>query len=154
MDARTEIECACVHCDWSERAGASQLAARLRGVGLLKRDDERDPAVLLELARAARTRLVCPDCGSAGLAVSPCERDEWETPAKACAACGWAIPPERVELFPDADLCAACQKQVDSGDGPNAHDDFCPHCGERMVVRQQRGSGLSRYRQVCPACRR
>lgn len=156
MDAsRAVIRWNCQHCDWEERTGTSGLASKLRLAGLLKREDERDLAVLLELAAGARARIACPECGSLGLSAKALdEEDEWGTPVKKCAACAATIPPERVELFPAAELCAACQKRIDAGGSPDAHDDFCPHCGTRMVVRQKRSSGLTRYEQVCPACKR
>jgi predicted RNA-binding Zn-ribbon protein involved in translation (DUF1610 family) len=144
----------CPHCGWEERTGVSAIAVRLRGAGLLKREDERDAAVLLELAKAAANRLACPRCGGAGIGCqAAAEADDWDGPKKACAACGKSIPPERVALYPENDLCAACQERIDRGGSPNQHDDYCPRCGERMVVRAKRGAGVTRYEQVCPACR-
>ncbi len=121
---------------------------------MLKRDDQGDMDFLLQLANAARLRLVCPACGSGGLDLEPDQDDDWDGAVKACAACGAAIPTERLELFPDSDLCAACQHQVDHGQTPDQHDDFCPRCGSRMIVRQRRASGLAAYEMICPACRR
>ena len=55
MDAGRAVVCfTCQHCGWEERTGTSGLAGKLRSAGLLKREDERDLAVLLELAAAAR----------------------------------------------------------------------------------------------------
>ncbi len=121
---------------------------------MLKRDDQGDLDFLLQLASAARLRLLCPACGSGGLDFEPEPADDWGSGAKACAACGAAIPAERLELFPDSDLCAACQQQVDRGQSPDQHDDYCPRCGTRMTVRQRRGSGIAGYEMICPACRR
>jgi predicted RNA-binding Zn-ribbon protein involved in translation (DUF1610 family) len=121
---------------------------------MLKREDQRDVAYLLQLAKAARERLLCSACGGGGLSVELAPDDEWERPAKPCAACGTAIPVERLELFPDSELCAACQQRVDRGQTPDQHDDYCPRCGTRMTVRQRRGSGVAGYEMICPTCRR
>jgi len=132
-----------------------ELQSRLRKLGMLKREDQRDLDLLLQLARAARERLFCPACGGGCLTVelAPAE-DDWGMPAKPCAACGAIIPSERLELFPESELCAACQQRIDRGQTPDQHDDFCPHCGTRMTVRQRRGSGIAGYELICPACRR
>jgi RNA polymerase-binding transcription factor DksA len=79
---------------------------------------------------------------------------EWDGPAKVCAACGARIPPERIAIYPDMHLCAACQSKAERGQTPDGHDDYCPRCGTRMIVRQRRGSGISAYEQTCPTCRR
>jgi predicted RNA-binding Zn-ribbon protein involved in translation (DUF1610 family) len=121
---------------------------------MLKRDQQGGLDILLQLASAARLRLLCPVCGSGGLDFEPEAGDDWDTPAKACAACGAAIPAERLELFPDSDLCAACQQRVDRGQSPDQHDDYCPRCGARMTLRPRRGSGIAGYEMICPSCRR
>ena len=149
----------CPHCDHCESLSELDLQSRLRKLGMLKRagedSDQRDIAYLLQLAQAARERLLCHACGSGGLTIEPApDDDEWGAPAKPCAACGAMIPSERLELFPESELCAACQQRIDRGQTPDAHDDFCPRCGTRMTVRQRRGSGIAGYEMICPACRR
>ena len=143
----------CPHCGADERLGPRELAGRLRVLGMLKREDERDADFLLQLARAAGRKLLCPKCGCGGVKVEPADdRDEWGAASKPCAACGAMIPAERLELYPDSALCAACQHRVDRGQSPDRHDDFCPRCGSRMVVRQRRGSGIAAYELICPDC--
>lgn len=144
----------CPHCGYRESLSPVELAGRLRALGMLKRDDQQSSEILLALAGAARLRLTCGQCGSGGLDFQPEADDEWGAAGKPCAACGAIIPAERVELFPESDLCAACQARVDRGQSPDQHDDYCPRCGTRMVVRQRTGSGLTGYAMVCPACRR
>jgi hypothetical protein len=131
------------------------LAAHLRTLGMLKRDDAREPELLLQLANASAERMRCESCGSGGVSVELAdEADEWDAAPKPCAACGSPIPALRLELYPDAHLCAVCQEQTERGQTPDEHDDYCPRCGTRMVVRARRGSGIAGYEQVCPACRR
>jgi DNA-directed RNA polymerase subunit RPC12/RpoP len=149
------FEAICVRCDNRERLDPLELIARLRKLGMLKRGDNADGQYLLQLAAAARDRLLCSACGGSGLSVQfAADRDEFESPSRPCAACGAAIPAERLELFPESELCAACQQRVDRGQSPDQHDDYCPRCGTRMVVRQRRGSGIAGYEMICPSCNR
>ena len=153
------VEASCGHCGCVERLDAVELVERLRRLGMLKRGDpkrrdEVDPQFLLEISASARDRLKCSSCGRGSVLVQLAdERDDFEAPARPCAACGAAIPAERLELFPDSELCASCQQRVDRGQTPDQHDDYCPRCGTRMVVRQRRGSGIAGYEMSCPACR-
>jgi hypothetical protein len=149
------LRISCPHCSAEERVDRAELAARLRRLGMLKRDDERDVRYLLQLAKGSRAGIECSTCGSGGVKVDLAEAaDEWDGPRRACAACGAAIPPERLQLLPDAELCAACQQRIDGGQSPDQHDDFCPRCGTRMTVRPRRGRGIAGYEMICPACRR
>ena len=152
---QVRIEWTCPYCGSQERLDAAELSARLRRLGMLKRDDQRDPVFLVQLAATQNPRLVCFSCGRGGVKVDLADdRDEWDLPTKPCAACGQPLPPERLELFPESELCAACQQRVDRGGSPDQHDDYCPRCGTRMVVRQRRGSGIAAYEMICPDCRR
>lgn len=153
MAERMEFDLRCPHCQETKRVDRLELAAELRALGMLKRDDTRDAAMLLQLAKAGK--LLCGACGSGGLNIEVAEEaDEWDAPTKSCAACGTMIPRERIAIYPDMDLCAACQSKAERGQTPDVHDDYCPRCGTRMIVRQRRGSGLAGYEQICPACRR
>ena len=144
----------CVYCGRAEQLTQVQVVDRLRGLGMLKREDKRDANLLLQLAHAARQQLTCSQCGKGGLRIELAADDDWDAPRKACSACGAPFPPERLELFPDSDLCAACQQRVERGQSPDKHDEFCSRCGSRMIVRQRGGAGISRYEMVCPDCRR
>jgi predicted RNA-binding Zn-ribbon protein involved in translation (DUF1610 family) len=160
MHAKPRLAWRCPHCAAEERLDVRELAGRLRTLGMLKREDEREADFLLQLARAAGTRLLCTACGCGGVKVEIADdeiaddHDEWEPRSTPCAACGAKIPPERLALFPESDLCAACQARIDQGQSPDRHDDFCPRCGSRMVVRQRRSRGIAGYEQVCPDCGR
>lgn len=145
----------CAQCSDERTLSLEGLAQQLRALGMLKRTEDWNESLGLALAAAARDRLQCKNCGASGVIVEPAaDEDEWDLPAKPCAACGSLIPGERVALYPDTTLCARCQESVERGRTPDGHDDFCPRCGERMTVRLKRGSGVARYEQVCPACRR
>lgn len=149
------LEAVCGRCGFVERLSLLELVARLRALGMLKRGDDAGEQYVLELAAAARERLKCSSCDRGGILVNLAEdRDDFEASSRPCAACGAAIPAERLELFPNSELCAACQQRVDRGQTPDQHDDYCPLCGTRMVVRQRRGSGIAGYELICPACRR
>ena len=148
----------CAYCGHTEQLSQGQVVDRLRGLGMLKRenrgDTKGDANLLLQLADAARQQLTCSQCGKGGLRIELASDDGWDAPSKACAACGAAIPPERAELFPNSDLCAACQSRVEQGQSPDKHDEFCPRCGSRMIAAQRGRAGVSRYEMVCPDCRR
>ena len=154
------VEASCGRCGFVERLDMLELVERLRRLGMLKRGDPKrgddlESQFLLEIAAAARERLTCSSCGLGGVLVQLAdERDEFEPALRPCAACGAAMPAERLELFPASELCAACQQRVDRGQSPDQHDDYCPRCGTRMVVRQRRGSGIAGYEMICPACNR
>ncbi|HZL88078.1 MAG TPA: TraR/DksA C4-type zinc finger protein [Pirellulaceae bacterium] len=147
----------CPACRFTEPSDRQALIARLQSAGLLKRaskEELQDFAYLLALANTATNRWNCPGCGAAGYSVAAADdfADEFAA-AKECSACGQRIPPERLELFPDATLCVDCQSAIDRGSAPDTQE-FCPRCGSRMQVRAARGAGVARYALVCPQCRR
>ena len=144
----------CPVCGRDEQSGRKELIGRLRDLGMLRRDDGRDLGLLLELARSRAGDIVCPACDAPGYLPQETSGDEFDDtpPPRPCLACGNVIPPERVELFPESDLCARCQEKVDRGEALSG-DDYCERCGSPMIVRKT-SSGVTRYQQVCPQCRR
>ena len=147
----------CPHCRYDEVTAADELFRRLQAIGAMKRAEKPDEAVAFELARAAAERLACPRCEQTGLQIEHFAQtddfdDEWGPP-KPCVACGTMIPGERVMLFPNVELCTACQAKLDSG-STTAGDDYCPHCGTPMTIRKGRAAGITRYALICPSCRR
>lgn len=159
MHSATSIVWTCPRCGHQERTGADELVLRLQSLGMLRRGDKKalprhELAIALELAQAASSQFKCPECNKFGLlpeAQEPLE-DEWGA-SKPCASCGKPIPPERLELFPETDLCTACQQTLDQG-GKLSGDDYCPRCGTPMTTRLSGRAGVARYEQTCPACRR
>lgn len=128
---------------------------RLRDIGMLRRDDGRDLSLLLELARSKTADLTCPSCESPGFLPKESSGDDFDDavpPPRPCMACGKVIPPERVALYPESELCAACQQKIDEG-GSLSGDDYCDRCGTPLVVRKT-SAGVTRYQQYCPQCRR
>jgi predicted RNA-binding Zn-ribbon protein involved in translation (DUF1610 family) len=130
------------------------MLAWLRSVKMARRETEPDLDVIGELFRAAAGKFKCPGCGAVGLDVREVEEldDEAWGMARKCESCGKPVDPERVELFPDARLCVACQRKADTGQD-DAPADYCPRCGGRMTLRRA-SQGVTRYRLYCPACRR
>jgi predicted RNA-binding Zn-ribbon protein involved in translation (DUF1610 family) len=83
------------------------------------------------------------------------EQDVAWPEAPRCTMCGRPIPPERLEVFPDATTCVACQRADEQGRAPAAIE-YCPKCGAPLIVRQTRGQGITRYTRACsntPPCR-
>src|SRR5262245_30269176 len=123
--SRSIIRWFCPYCSWQEDGTVAELDSKLRSLGMIKREEEAELSLLLELARIKKPDLRCPSCNRAGYtadAIDPSE-DGWGQ-GKPCANCGTEIPAERLELFPDQDLCAKCQGKVDKG-GHLSGDDYC-----------------------------
>lgn len=124
----------------------------LRSLGHLRREPKPATELVCSLLQSAQGS--CP-CGGTvrWLAIADPFEAEFETGSpKKCEVCGSAIPIERLELFPDSTRCAGCQDKPAPA-SQRVEDDFCPQCGELMVMRTSR-SGISRYRWTCPRCDR
>lgn len=146
-------ELTCTACGQREVAGPLQMLERLRAAGMLKREKEPDWEVVRELFRTRSNVRRCAACGAA-TTMRPAETEEdvdWGD-RRACERCRTLIPPERLELFPKATLCAACQQLCDRTPD-QADPEFCPRCGEIMLIRLSRSSGIARYVLQCPGCR-
>lgn len=130
------------------------MAARLRAIGKLRRVAEPEIEVLAELFVAAAGGLPCEKCGKAGLVAtgSSDEDADWGG-SRPCEVCGKPIPAERLELFPHARVCVACQGRSESGQD-FAEPEYCPKCGALMKVRQSRAGGVTRYIMSCSECGR
>jgi RNA polymerase-binding transcription factor DksA len=135
----------CTACGHRAETGARTLAERLQAARPLKRagrEEQRDTQYLLTLANAAGNRLACPARGAANYRVQSGESDRFAL-ERACKACGRPIPAQRLELFPEAGLCAACQTALDLG-RPLPTVEYCPRCSTLLVVRAG-GAGATRY---------
>ncbi|HEV3025180.1 MAG TPA: TraR/DksA C4-type zinc finger protein, partial [Pirellulales bacterium] len=121
----------------------------------LRSHSEATPDELRELVFALAPKSACPNCEAVGLTAKPVD-DEADWPqARRCEACGKPIAAERLEVFPDAKLCASCQQGDERGEQA-ATGEFCPKCGWPLVVKPSRGAGIHRFQLVCsksPPCR-
>jgi hypothetical protein len=132
--------------------------ARLRRVGMLRRDPEADDDFVAALLVEAAPRIACPNCNQLGLLASPAElgdEADWQA-AVLCEVCRTPIPPERIEAVPATKRCAACQGKAESGSFPETEPDYCPNCGALVELRLSRGAGITRYKRFCtgtPPCR-
>jgi len=131
----------------------------LRGLGLLRRAPHPPGELVAELLAANVSRLSCDACQALGLALNEPDQDEdddgdWQQ-AVVCEVCKKLIPPERVEVFPDAKRCVDCQSVADRGEDVE-EPEFCPKCGSFVELRVSRATGITRYKRFCtgsPACR-
>ena len=133
------------------------MLARLRELGMLRREKEASQELVAELFASAAGRMVCSSCNHRGLTVTEAEDvgdddGAWNI-ARACVVCGQPIAAERLAAFPDAQRCVACQQAADRG-ADSSPPDYCPRCGTPMTLRPRRGQGLAGYEMVCPQCRR
>ena len=151
----SQAELACRSCGYTSVCGPGAMLDWLRKAKMVRRGVEPEPDLLAELLRAAAPKLHCPQCGAAGLVVRPVavENDEEWGMARACDACGRPIARDRLEVVPDATMCVDCQARADRGESATVAE-YCPRCGNLMVVRQSRTAGVTRYVQACPKCHR
>ena len=148
----------CQQCGWQTSCGQPEIERRLRTLGLLRRAPHPPEELVSELLAVNLSRLKCDACGFAGLLLGAEHQTEaqdvWQQ-ADLCQICNQAIPPERLEVFPEATRCVACQDAEDRGEEA-AEPEFCPKCGAFLELRVSRGGGITRYKQFCtgdPPCR-
>jgi hypothetical protein len=148
----------CEPCGWQTLCGQQEIERRLRALGLLRRAPHPPAELVTELLRLHLAELKCDACGLAGLRVLPTDQsdrqDDWQE-AILCQICNEPIPPERLEIFPNAARCVACQNAEDRGE-ETFEPEFCPKCGALVELRVSRGSGITRYKLFCtgaPPCR-
>jgi hypothetical protein len=155
-DEPLSVDLRCADCTWAQECAEADAVRWLRSIGMLKRDPNASPAELRELLFAAAGRMTCPQCGRVGLlAADAPDRDDLWPAERRCSICGLPIPPERLEAFPDAITCVACQRADEQGSVRNLGE-YCPKCGAPLVVKPTRGAGITRYARVCsgnPPCR-
>jgi RNA polymerase-binding transcription factor DksA len=155
----TTLELACPACQWTEVCGPGAMLGWLRSVKMARRDTEPDPELIAELFRSAVDRFECPECHAKGLIALASQADAEEQDdeawgmARICQGCQRPIPRERLEVFPNTRLCVDCQAKDDRGEQGGAAE-YCPRCGNVMVLRQSSGAGLARYKMTCPSCRK
>lgn len=134
-----------------------RAASWLLAAGRLRTQSEATRDELRELVVALAPQIACSACGQLRLTASIIADDPADWPAaRRCDDCGELIPPERLEVFPDARLCMKCQRRDDRGFSPDAIE-YCPTCGSPLTLGPSRGAGIRRYVMQCtgnPPCRR
>ncbi len=151
-------ELQCRRCGWRTLCGRDNAEARLRLLGLLRREPDPDEELVAALFVESAPRMTCPLCKEKALSAAPAdvgEDDGWQA-AVLCEACRAPIPPERLEAIPGVKRCAVCQGKAERGQLEKTEPDFCPHCGALMEIRVSRGGGITRYKRFCtgdPPCR-
>jgi Zn finger protein HypA/HybF involved in hydrogenase expression len=152
---RWRIELRCAACAWRSTYDAAGVAQWLRAIGRLRSHSGATSDELRELAFALAPQVACPKCGATGLTVQGVDDEANWPEARRCEACGKPIAAERLDVFPNAMLCADCQRGEERG-APSVTGEFCPKCGWPLVVKPSRGAGVHRYQLVCsrnPPCR-
>jgi hypothetical protein len=149
-------ELICSNCRWQTICGRDDAIARLRLIGLLRREPDPGDDLVAALLVEAAPRMTCPICKEKRLTARPSENDadDWQAAVR-CEMCRQPIDPERLEAIPGTKRCAACQGKAESGQLA-IEPEYCPHCGALMEIRVSRGSGITRYKRVCtgqPPCR-
>ncbi len=145
----------CPDCSFAAECDASEMLRWLQNAGMLRRAKDPDASLIEELFLQTADRFRCPACGRMGLIVEEV-KDDWNDEAwgmaRTCVRCRKPISRERLEIFPNATLCAACQNasEADEDETP----EYCPRCGSIMTLRTTGAGGVQRYALVCPQCRR
>ena len=150
MGARAELRrLRCPACGWQRLCGVEEMLRRLRALGMLRREAQPTPAMVLTLLQHQLPCLSCDRCQRNGLLLEEVDDDfdDWGT-GRLCETCGKPLAAERLRLYPDARRCAACE-QIDLH---AAGTDFCPRCGGRLLAKPGRGSGVARYKLTCRDC--
>lgn len=145
----------CPACNEMAVFDRAQIIARLDRRGILRRDRKPSTDLLCELLKSAAAAWRCSACQQVGLIVAPVEPlddEDWGMDRR-CQRCGQVIPAERLEVFPDAQICATC-KQMEQDRPVEDEPQYCPRCGSIMELKPSRGPGISRYEMRCPDCRR
>jgi hypothetical protein len=151
-------EVVCRRCHWRTVCGSDDAVARLRLIGLLRREPDPDDELVAALLVDAAPRMTCPICKEKALVATPADdaaQGDWQA-AVLCEVCRAPIAPERLEAIPGAKRCAHCQEEAESGDTIVNELEYCPKCGALMEIRISRGAGITRYKRVCtgdPPCR-
>jgi hypothetical protein len=150
-------ELRCRRCGWRTVCGRDDVAARLRRIGLLRREPDPDDELIAALLVEAAPRMTCPICKEESLAAAPSEADDndWQA-VVLCEVCRAPIPPERLDAVPGTKRCTACQGKSETGQLREDEPEFCPHCGAMVELRVSRGGGITRYKRFCtgiPPCR-
>jgi hypothetical protein len=151
-------ELKCRGCGWRTVCGLDDAVARLRLIGLLRREPDPDNDLAAALLVEAAPRMTCPICKEKQLSASPGDVDDqadWQS-AVLCEICRSPIPPERLEAVPGARRCTACQDKAETGRLDSGESEYCPYCGALVELRVSRGGGISRYKRFCtgiPPCR-
>ncbi len=150
IDETIRKQLTCSSCGVIERCGYAKMLYRLQAVGVLRRSQDPEPALVNELFASSADGFACGSCEHVGLQVTEARDDDSEDwgDVVVCKGCRKPIPPERLEIFPGSTLCAVCQQKDDSG--ANDEPEYCPRCGDIMSVKLK--SGTSRYVMSCPGC--
>ncbi len=141
----------CPSCSAQQRLTDEQMLVRLQAQGMLRREKNLDLALVRELLTTAAEQFSCTKCDRTGLVVGDDWEEEW-TDETRCLACQTVIPAERLEVFPDTQLCPACQTKKETGEFNSGDAEYCSRCGGLMNLRRRGGAGLAGYDMVCSEC--
>lgn len=119
---------------------------------MLRREADPDSELVGALAAEAVAQMTCQHCDATSLTFQddPFADEAWPE-AKACVACGEPIAPERLELFPQMERCAACQSSAERGEPIGNDREFCARCGDVLKMRVRHGRAAE-YEFYCPGC--
>jgi hypothetical protein len=112
------LEVICRNCAWRTVCGRDDAIARLRLIGLLRRDPDPVDELVATLLLESAPRMTCPICKEKQLHARSADAEEgddgdWQA-AVLCEICRQPIPPERLEALSDTKRCVGCQGKVEA----------------------------------------
>ncbi|MDA0660299.1 MAG: hypothetical protein O3C60_15875 [Planctomycetota bacterium] len=145
----------CAHCQHVDQLDLGTAVERLRSLGYLRRGTP-DADMVVALSVTLVGKLGCQACGSLGVQLTAMgahrdaesEATDWPQEVRHCRTCRQQISPERLEVFPRSELCAACQRH----DELTPVTEFCPRCGHYLRIVKANSEGLTRYQERCDEC--
>jgi hypothetical protein len=161
VHAVLSIELICGLCHWRTVCGRDDAVARLRLIGLLRREPDPADELLATLLVDAASRMTCPICKEKRLLALPLDSDDvaedadWQATVL-CEICRAEIPSERLEALAGVRRCVGCQGKSEAGLAVDDTPEYCPQCGAVVELRVSRCSGITRYKRFCtgnPPCR-
>ena len=147
------FEVRCPDCRFVELWGLERALRELVRAGRYHPRADFDPDMVRELFLIHIDKINCPECDRKGLTAHIASKNTWSWADETCCEqCGKIIPPERLAALPGATLCVTCQTAIERGEtlGPV---EYCPRCGEIMVLKALASGGITRYERSCPRCR-
>src|SRR5262245_1047329 len=112
------FEIQCSNCGWRTLSGVDDAVARLRLIGVMRRDREPDEEIVAVLLVESAPRMTCPLCKEKRLTAQPTtdtsDAEDWQA-AILCDVCRQPIDLERLDAVPGTRRCAACQGKAETG---------------------------------------
>lgn len=147
----------CRGCGGQSQLPMASVLTSLRQAGQFRREAKPDLEIVLAILNGGEFsgELACAKCQGTRAHWQEARDDpDWNDlpgSTRPCGNCGSPIEAERLEVFPDADQCAACATGKKPAKPDRQVDDFCPDCGGLLTTKMER-QRVTRYVVCCTDC--